>query len=160
MQPRISPDGTKLAFTRAGKGTADIWVLDFQSGATTQLTTDPGYDENPSWSFDGKALVYGGSVSQGSGLVIATIDGSRPPRVAVGGAFLNEGQFLPKRPSLLVSHPTDRGTQLAIANLDNGNLLRDLTTEAGYEGQASPSPDGQWLADWLFSADSIARDSF
>jgi len=42
MQPRISPDGTKLAFTRAGKGTADIWLLDFQSGAPTQLTTDPG----------------------------------------------------------------------------------------------------------------------
>jgi len=85
MQPRISPDGTKLAFTRAGKGTADIWLLDFQSGATTQLTTDPGYDENPSWSFDGKALVYGGSVSQGSGLVIATIDGSRP-RVLLSAA--------------------------------------------------------------------------
>jgi Tol biopolymer transport system component len=146
MQPRISPDGTKLAFTRAGNGTADIWLLDFQSGATTQLTTDPGYDENPSWSFDGRALLYGGSVSQGSGLVIATIDGSRPPRVAVGGAFLSEGQFLPKRPSLLVSHPTDRGTKLAIANLDNGTLMPDLTSEPGYEGQASPSPDGQWLA--------------
>jgi Tol biopolymer transport system component len=108
MQPHISPDGTTLAFTRAGRGTADIWLLDFRSGATKQLTTDPGYDESPSWSLDGKALVYGGSVSQGSGLVIATIDGSRPPRVAVSGPFVSEGQFLPKRPSLLCYAPGPR----------------------------------------------------
>ena len=53
---------------------------------------------------------------------------------------------MPKRPLLLVSHSTDRGTKLAIASLDNGNLMPDLISEPGYEGQASPSPDGQWLA--------------
>ena len=90
--------------------------------------------------------MYDGSVSQGSGLVIATIDGSRSPRVAVSGAFVSEGQFLPKRPSLLVLRSTDRGTKLAIANLDNGNLMPDLISEPGYGGKASASPDGQWLA--------------
>jgi Tol biopolymer transport system component len=147
MQPRISPDGRKLAFTRAGRGTADIWLLDFQAAATTQLTTDPGYDETPSWSLDGNALVYNGSVGQDSGMVIATIDGSRAPRVAVsGGVFRSEAQFLPNRPSLLVSRATDRGTNLTIARLDDAADTSDLTTEPGYVGQASPSPDGQWLA--------------
>ena len=51
MQPRISPGGKKAGRSlEPAKGTADIWLFDFQSGATTQLTTDPGYDENPAWS--------------------------------------------------------------------------------------------------------------
>jgi len=146
MQPRISPGGRKLAFTRAGRGTADIWLLDFQSGATTQLTTDPGYDEDASWSLDGNTLMHSGSVGQDSGIVITTIDGSRPPRIAASGGFLNEAQFLPNRPLLLFARATDRGTNVAVARLDDASAMSDLTSEPGYEGQASPSPDGQWLA--------------
>ena len=108
MQPRLSLDGKKLVFTRAAAGTADIWVHDLSSGATSQLTTDPDYDENPAWSLT-EGVGVRRPCRQGSGIVIATIDGSRPPRVAVSGAFVSEGQFLPN-PSLLVSHSTDRGT--------------------------------------------------
>jgi len=146
MQPRLSPDGKKLAFTRAAKGTADIWLLDFESRATTQLTTDPGYDESPSWSVDGHALAYDGRVGEDSGIVLATIDGSRSPRVAVSGTFVAGADFLAKRPALLVAHVTERGTNLAIARLDEGRAMSELTSESGYQGQASPSPDGQWLA--------------
>jgi WD40-like Beta Propeller Repeat len=56
---------------------------------------------------------------------------------------------LRRRAGLDVEQPDVRrafGTKLAIANLDNGNLMPDLISEPGYEGEASPSPDGQWLA--------------
>jgi len=82
VQPRISPDGRRLAFARVLGGTADIWVHDFASGATTQVTTDPDYEENASWSPDGRRLVFEG---QGDRFVmVATLDGSAPVQQVVG----------------------------------------------------------------------------
>jgi hypothetical protein len=93
-------------------------------------------------------LVYGGSVNQGSGLVIATIDGSRPPRVAVSGAFLSAGHFLPKRPSLLVSHSTDRKA-IRVAREDLGKDFDcDVAVERGIRRPVylahAPTPMSDW----------------
>ena len=49
---------------------------DLGSGATTQVTTDPDYDENPFWSPDGRRLLYQSRTD--SGLLVVTIDGSAP----------------------------------------------------------------------------------
>ena len=147
MQPAISPDGRKLAFTRTARGTADIWLLDFESGATTQLTTDPGYDESPSWSPDGKALVYDGRIAETTGVVVASIDGSQPPRVlARAGMMAGEAQFIPKRQALLLVLTKDQRKNFAVARLDGTGGFEELIGEKGYVGQAMPSPDGQWLA--------------
>lgn len=66
--------------------------------------------------------------------------------MASGGLLAGEARFLPKRPALLVSRATERGRSFALASLDGANDLEELTSERGYEGQAAPSPDGQWLA--------------
>ena len=79
MQPRLSLDGRKLVFTRAAAGTADIWVHDLSSGATSQLTTDPDYDENPELSPDGRLMVYGGTLprrDRGLGPAARRIEGA------------------------------------------------------------------------------------
>jgi eukaryotic-like serine/threonine-protein kinase len=146
IQPRISPDGKRLAFTRPARGTADIWMLDFASGATTQLTTETGFDENPAWSVDGNSLAYNGGLGQDPGIVIMTVDGSRPPRIAIGGQAPSDARFLPKRQALVASIVGERGRSLAIASLEGAHGLSELISEPGYVGQQVPSADGQWLA--------------
>ena len=47
MQPRISPDGRRLAFAQALNGTADIQVYDFAGGTLRRVTQSPDYDERP-----------------------------------------------------------------------------------------------------------------
>jgi Tol biopolymer transport system component len=147
MQPRLSPDDRKLAFTRAANGTADIWLLDIASGQTTQVTTDPDYDELPYWSADGRSLVHQGRIGGTPSVVITTIDGSRPVRAVATSVYSPEAHFLPNRPYLLLSRGgTGGGTNLAIASLDRPNAVEELTSDPGVEAQPSPSPDGKWLA--------------
>ena len=153
MQPTISPDGRKLAFTRAGNGTADLWVLDLVSRTTTQLTTDPGYDENPTWTDDGKAIIYNGSLRGQSGLVLTTVDGSRPPRMIANGD-VETCRVIPKRPYMVATVQGGGTTNLAIVGLDRPNTIEELTSDPGFEAQAAPSPDGRWLA---FVTDRIGR---
>jgi len=147
LQPRLSPDGTKLAFTRAATGTADVWLHDIASGATTQVTTDPDFDESPFWSTDGKALGHQGRLGDDEGLVLTTIDGSQSPKPIMTGPGSMTGRFMPTNPSVLVSVGTDTGgTDLSIVPLGQPHAAQALTKDPGVEGQPSPSPDGQWLA--------------
>jgi TolB protein len=54
-----SPDSTKIALPRRDDETdGDIWILSIEDGTLTQLTDDPGYESNASWSPDGKTLAY------------------------------------------------------------------------------------------------------
>ncbi|HET9384098.1 MAG TPA: protein kinase [Gemmatimonadales bacterium] len=56
----LSPDAKFFAVTRQDSGApgADIWVTEWQRGATTRLTLDPGDDINPVWSPDGQRIAF------------------------------------------------------------------------------------------------------
>ena len=52
VTPKVSPDGTQVALTALG----NLWIVG-QEGAR-QLTDDAFVQAHPSWSFDGRSLVY------------------------------------------------------------------------------------------------------
>lgn len=77
-EPRISPDGSKVAFAsdRAFKGNYDIWVADIATGALTQKTFGPQEEYEPTWSPDGTtiAFVSGMGVARGHGASVSGVD--------------------------------------------------------------------------------------
>lgn len=72
--PSISPDGTKLLFTFAGKGS---YVTDLEGSIITEF----GYSHYPNWSKDGKWIVYMDDRDDGvhvtsSDIYVVSVDGS------------------------------------------------------------------------------------
>jgi Tol biopolymer transport system component len=59
FEPAWSPDGTRIAYTgsAAGGGSRNLFVLDVNSGESTQLT-DQGLVEGPSFTSDGSSVLY------------------------------------------------------------------------------------------------------
>jgi len=54
MQPRFSPDGTRIAFTSDRDGLWNIWTMDLEGANATQISREKGWFVNsPTWSPDG-----------------------------------------------------------------------------------------------------------
>jgi Tol biopolymer transport system component len=74
--PRVSPDGTRLAFTKEGVTGADVWVYDVARQTSRQLTaTAPGFREL-AWAPDSRHVIYG----DGRSLWWIADGGSAPPQ--------------------------------------------------------------------------------
>ena len=59
-EPAWSPDGSKILYSAPGSSgdNLQIWVLEVESGAQTQLTDLNGNNFNPAWSPDGKQVAF------------------------------------------------------------------------------------------------------
>src|SRR6476661_6837727 len=56
--PDISPDGKWLAFAGLRNAVADIFTIDLESGEIKDITNDAFGDYGPTWSPDGKSIIY------------------------------------------------------------------------------------------------------
>lgn len=74
--PRVSPDGKRIAVTANEEGSTDIWVYDPQRDAMTRLTFGGG-SYTPTWTPDGRYIVLW-SVSKG--IFQARADGASQPQ--------------------------------------------------------------------------------
>jgi Tol biopolymer transport system component len=58
--PRISPDGRRVALDVADRqtGNMDVWIYVAAGGVGTRLTSDPAIDSDPIWSPDGRRVSF------------------------------------------------------------------------------------------------------
>jgi dipeptidyl aminopeptidase/acylaminoacyl peptidase len=61
LQPRISPDGSRVLYARPDEqtGNRDVWYIETLRGVTARLTTHPANDWWPVWSPDGQKILFG-----------------------------------------------------------------------------------------------------
>jgi Tol biopolymer transport system component len=74
-EPRLSPDGTRVALTIRDQEN-DVWIWDFARRTPTRLTFDPGVDERPVWTPDGRRIVFASSRAGALNLFMQAADGT------------------------------------------------------------------------------------
>ena len=87
-EPRLSPDGRRVAYTAEAAGARQVFVLDLRSGLVRQVTASEHAVSDPQWSPDGTRLAY----VREKAVWIVGIDGTRPTIVADHPA----GQLAPR----------------------------------------------------------------
>ena len=142
-QPRISPDGAKIAFARFDQPNTGIWLFDTVRQIATRLTSEAQPAYSPTWSLDGKHLFYSSVRQNDHAIIERAVDGEGQD------AVLLKTQALSMEPTdcfaggrWLVTTETTAGIGIVwlISRRDGTKSIR---FHGGHEG--SVSPDGRWL---------------
>ncbi len=155
---RLSPDGhfAALVISRSpgiDSGIWDIWVADLTRGTFTRLTTYRGYDRNPTWSPDGKWIVFTSDRHGPPNLYRVPAQGGNVERLTTASAVQHPGSFTPDGKHVLFSEyqvasqggSVTKPANIARLDLDSGKTELLLHSGAN-ETAPTLSPDGHWLA--------------
>ena len=148
-QPRWSPDGTQVAFTR---GDGALYVMNADGTGVKRVTEPRPGTEESAWSPDGRRVAFSAETTGGFGLYVVNVDGSGLRRVhRVKTGWLGDPAFSPDGRRIAFSlDPTEGGGETDVYVIaTSGRRLRRVTKSAGDEGGARWSPDGKRI---LFGA--------
>jgi Tol biopolymer transport system component len=154
--PRLSPDGRRLAFVRDQTGGVSIWVHDLTTKMTARVSPeDLGTTrDRPEWTPDGRGLIYRARTTSWAGFARNSMENSAP-----------EAQlYRPKESAVqneVVVAPDGRTYVGRLSNLTQGSLTINqgigwwregdstyhvLTPDTDFHSGPRLSPDGKWLA--------------
>jgi Tol biopolymer transport system component len=145
LQPRISPRGDRVAFTRPDPrtGNRDVWTIDVSRGIAANLTVHPANDWHAVWSPDASQLVFGsdrGGVTDSRIYVKGAADSGAEESV------LHDGPGMPTDWSRDGRWITVGGTGVQVVAASGDRKAFTFVDTPFRDGAARFSPDGKWIA--------------
>ena len=147
-QPRVSPDGTRVAVA-IYDSEATIWLWDIARRALSQLRLDRAEDFFPVWMPDGHHLIFAAS-QPAFGLFRRSSDGTGSTELLLTGPMLPSA-VTPDGKQLLLSY---RARDVTVLPLDGPRRPLPLIETPFNERNGVVSRDGRWLA---YESDSSGR---
>jgi Tol biopolymer transport system component len=152
--PRVSPDGRRVALTITQEGDRDVWMYDLDRGTFTRVTAEKARQFVPIWTPDGRSLFFSFEEPVYH-IYRRPTDGTRPAERVFGDQYdARPRSFTPDGRVLLFQHssPKTRGDLLALP-LDGGEP-RSVVQTPSDDSDGRLSPDGRSLA---FVSDESGR---
>ena len=160
VSPSWSPDGKQIAFMSRRDGhvidgfpTYEIYAMDADGDNPQNLTNDPHDDMSPSWSPDGKRIVFMSRRDGNYEIYVMDADGSNPQNLTNNPLNDRDPSWSPDGERIVFASRRDGHfeNELAITyeiyvmDADGGNQQR-LTENRKNDWEPSWSPDGKRIA--------------
>jgi eukaryotic-like serine/threonine-protein kinase len=144
-QPRISPDGSRVAFDRPDDqtGNRDVWILEIARGILTRLTLNVANDWYPAWSPDSKQLLFGSDRGGGTNMppfIKKSIDAGSEESPLPGDSppfdWSRDGKWI----------SLSRNNGIWIESTSGDRTPFKFLPDSNREMDGRFSPDGKWIA--------------
>lgn len=149
--PRLSPDGTKIAFSSTINSNTDIYILDIASGAVSRVTDAQEKDSSPSWSPNGQQLAFESFRDGNLEIYIVNADGSNPTRLTNDPAGDSNPVWSPISNEIIFVSNRFGNSDLFL--LSPSGAVATLTTNPAPDNTPAWSPDGNFIAFASFSGE-------
>jgi TolB protein len=145
IQPAVSPDGSRVAFTGYAKGTPRIMMVDTMTGRTLPFyNQEASLNAHVSFTPDGKQIFYASTASGISQIYTAAVDGQGFRRISHRDEIQVEPKVNPRNPALLIFVA---GAHAQIYKMTaEGVGVERVTNGAGEATNPAWHPDGQHFA--------------
>ncbi len=130
VEPAVSPDGTKIAFSSDRAGRPHVFVMNLDGSNPKRVTFAGQYNASPSWSPDGKTIAFAGHDKEHFDIFTMSADGSNLKRMtdsrkANGKAANNEGpSWSPDGRHIMFASDRTGSYQLYVVSPDGTNERR------------------------------------
>ena len=128
-----------------GNATADIAIMRSDGSELKIITEGKANAAFPSWSGDGRSIVYRESVNGKNALKIAELSTGKSRVLMEGDAHYSFPAWSPTRDLIAFTSDADGDYDVYTIN-PNGTDLRRLTKSPGNDAHNSWSRDGEWIA--------------
>jgi TolB protein len=149
--PRLSPDGSKVAFSSTVGDNTDIYVLDIASKIVTRVTDAQEKDASPSWSPNGQQLAFESFRDGNLEIYTTNIDGTNQTRLTNDPAGDSNPVWSPVSNDILFVSNRFGNSDLFL--LGPNGTVATLTTSPTPDNAAIWSPDGNFIAFQSFSGE-------
>ncbi|MGH9363849.1 MAG: protein kinase domain-containing protein, partial [Thermoanaerobaculia bacterium] len=147
-EPRVSPDGQRIAVTIRRGLSSDIWVYDAPKGALTRLTFGSIEEETPIWSPDSKRVAFSSARSQQERAVCSkAADGGGQEELLFTAQHPHLGSWSSDGKTIaFTNYGPDMAGDLAAAVVGSKGGSSSFLRTRFNEHAPKMSPDGRWLA--------------
>ena len=136
---------TKIAVVRKTRTGREIWIMDLDGLSAVPVTQNGSLNLLPSWTRNGRGLLFTSYIKRNPSLYQIGIDGSRMTLMA-GERGLNTGGIMsPNGSKVAMTLSRDGNSEVYVMNSDRTGLKR-LTNEWAIDSSPSWSPDGTKIA--------------
>jgi len=107
--PRVSPDGSQVAFALAevdlagGKRNTDLWLVPVAGGEPRRITSSPASDSRPRWSPDGRQLAFLSARDGSSQVWALDLAGGEPRKLTVLATGVDAFEWIDARRLLVIA---------------------------------------------------------
>ncbi|MDX6695820.1 MAG: eukaryotic-like serine/threonine-protein kinase [Blastocatellia bacterium] len=148
VQPRWSPDMSRIAFASARDGKYEIYTMDRDGKSLQRLTFNSVDDFMPAWSPDGQKIAFTSKRDGNDEIYVMNADSSNQENLTKHPADDSRPAWSPDGRKLVFT--SNRGEDpanfdLYMVDADGGNPVR-LTTDVGFDSDPAWSPDGRKIA--------------
>lgn len=143
------PMGNKITYRSNTEGRIeDIVVYDFDINLRTNLTRDPPgitiEDRQPSWSPDGRKIVYSSFASGNMDLWVMDADGSNKLQITNTPNYDTEAAWSPDGTKIIFRRWSESGMALMLYDLESEKVEEIVLP--GQQRMPAWSPDGRWIS--------------
>ena len=145
--PRLAPDGKRLALTVLKDGNFDIWVYDLERGVPTRLTFDDAAETEQVWSPDGRFLAFSSGRAGADNLYRKRADGSgEEERLTTSDNPMWPNSWASDGQTIAIAGMGPSGNfDVTMLNLAD-KKIQPLLNSNFREVDPAISPDRRWLA--------------
>jgi len=145
LSPRISPDGTRVAFTSFARGGVDLLMYSLELRRLVSFPRYRGTNLSPAWSPDGGRLAFSSSMSGAPEIHVVDVSGTNLRRITSSKGPDVSPVWNPKT-GAQIAFVSGRSGLPQIYLMDADGTNAQPITQEGYAVSPSWSPNGQLLA--------------